>query len=291
MGGKASSPACCPPGSLPELNAAAVARGDPRQPRGRQMQLQASGKLFYVYLVTPPEGVMIKGAVVYAHDIFGYCTGRSMLMCDDIAARGYVVAQPDLFETNDLREEKEMVWPPWNIFTKTPTFFTRLRQPWEHFEARLMETIKLLRSEAGPSIRVGAVGACFGGWIVFRAAGMNPVPPIVCGVGWHPSPDIQRLQNSGPTTKEIFEAVKVPMLMMPSWQDLGYLMNESWWLKHLNKPGSPTEGSQSITFSEQLHGWTVRGDITNAKVKRDVDLALNKTVEFFDKHVSATSKL
>jgi len=152
-------------------------------------------------------------------------------------------------------------------------------------EARLLATIKLLRSEAGANVRVATVGACYGGWVATRTAALAQ-PPVVCAVGWHASPLVQKLQSSGPSEQEMLAAVKVPIMMAQSWTDQGYTKPGSWWFKALNAPGAPTEGSEAHLFSEVLHGWMLRGDMRDATVKRDVALTLDKTAAFLDRFVA-----
>ena len=60
---------------------------------------------------------------------------------------------------------------------------------------------------------------------------------------------------------------------------------------HVNvKPGGLGEkvlGEQLeiIEFPDMVHGWTTRGDISKAEVKRDVAKAIELAVEHFDKYL------
>ena len=40
-----------------------------------------------------------------------------------------------------------------------------------------------------------------------------------------------------------------------------------------------------IEFPEMAHGWTTRGDVSNAAVNRDVKKAVADAIDFFKKHV------
>ena len=40
-----------------------------------------------------------------------------------------------------------------------------------------------------------------------------------------------------------------------------------------------------VTFPDQKHGWTTRGDMSDPKVERDVQKALNLTLAFFTKYM------
>ena len=40
-----------------------------------------------------------------------------------------------------------------------------------------------------------------------------------------------------------------------------------------------------IEFDEMLHGWCTRGDITDPKVARDVELSIKFTLEYITKNI------
>jgi len=83
--------------------------------------------------------------------------------------------------------------------------------------------------------------------------------------------------------KKKLEAVKgagVPQLFMPAGND------------HENvKPGGLGEqilGKDQLTiieFPDMKHGWTTRGDLSDANVERDARKALAEAAKFFEKYV------
>ena len=45
------------------------------------------------------------------------------------------------------------------------------------------------------------------------------------------------------------------------------------------------EGAKIIEFLDMSHGWTVRGDLTQENVKKDVEKALTEATEFFKQNL------
>lgn len=101
---------------------------------------------------------------------------------------------------------------------------------------------------------------------------------ITCGVGGHPSPDVQRLQSSGPSTEDIIRQVKVPLLFMPGWNDPSWIKENG---SHMKIIQENNPGSKSITFPTMAHGWIVRGNIRDGKIKTQVDRAMNEMLQFY----------
>jgi hypothetical protein len=49
------------------------------------------------YVVLPPPGLPLRGAVLIFHDIYGLDSGRTRHVADQIASWGYLVIMPDFF--------------------------------------------------------------------------------------------------------------------------------------------------------------------------------------------------
>lgn len=91
----------------------------------------------------------------------------------------------------------------------------------------------------------------------------------------HPShPNIA--MTLGIDERAILGAVKAPQLFMPAGGD-GASVKEG-------GLGSQVLGQKLtiVEFPEMKHGWSVRGDLKDPKVERDVRLAFDKAVDFFN---------
>jgi len=272
---------CCPPGSLPSVSAAQAGATGPTT--GEEFLLDAETR---AYVARPPNKSEMKGAVLVFHDIFGYDSARTHHICDEIASWGYLVISPDFFgkELAGITDETDVfsIWAPWRLFTKGGTFLGRARIPFAPVEAKIRNLVMpWLEKECGPNVKIGTLGFCWGGWAITRAASL---PFFSCAVGAHPSPDLQYLQSEGPTTAQLYEQIKVPILYLPG-------SNDPYWLKENGsvwaaiKKTSPE--SKCVTFPDMIHGWVNRGDIRVPNVKRDYEKAMEEIKGFYEKHLQS----
>jgi dienelactone hydrolase len=111
--------------------------------------------------------------------------------------------------------------------------------------------------------RIGFIGFCWGAKIALNA--LSDAHVSAAGL-MHPSQ----------LTAEEFGAVQGPVIVMPAQNDpdMAPLMES---LKSNAKAGD----SEHHRFDEQQHGWTVRGDLTNAATARDVTKSLDLLKAFF----------
>ena len=108
------------------------------------------------------------------------------------------------------------------------------------------------------------------------------LPEIVkSGVIWHPSVQLEEPMFGG-NTEELLKRTQRPIVFMPAGNDHEGYRAEGNFLAAV-KEVQPL--SESIYFPDMSHGWTVRGDLEDPNVKRDVEAAINKTIEFFGKTV------
>ena len=107
---------------------------------------------------------------------------------------------------------------------------------------------------------------------------MSSYDQFVAGASWHPSHSpISGLL--GEDEKQMLTAVKCPQLFMPAGGDA-----ESCKAGGL---GEEVLGSKLkiVEFGEMQHGWTVRGDMGDPVIKRDVNKAIKETLDFFAVHL------
>ncbi len=75
--------------------------------------------------------------------------------------------------------------------------------------------------------------------------------------------------------------VHCPVLLMPAHGDphMYHEDGELFRAVHHNNPAS-----RVVLFNDMQHGWTTRGDLTDHKVKRDYDHAIEHMRAFFKAH-------
>jgi hypothetical protein len=122
----------------------------------------------------------------------------------------------------------------------------------------------------------------YGGWIACHALSRPDLASLytVCAIG-HPSCHLESLFGGDP--QELFDALEVPILLLPANNDpLKYHETGSWF----QSVKSRYPASQSIVFSEVECGFIPRGDITILEKKLAVEKALKLFVDFFQTHLS-----
>ena len=104
-------------------------------------------------------------------------------------------------------------------------------------------------------------------------------PEVKAGVSMHPShPAVARF--NGEDERALLEAAKESkQLFMPTKQDAKSVKEDGLGREVLG------DNLTVLAFPEMSHGFTTRGDLGNANVRRDVNRALFAAVEFFQQHL------
>ena len=102
---------------------------------------------------------------------------------------------------------------------------------------------------------------------------------VKAGVSWHPSVQLEEVVFGGDTIA-LLKKVQRPIKFLPASNDPeGYKDGNDF----CEATKSVQPDTESLFFPDMSHGWTTRGDLTDANVKRDVELAMTTTVEYFQK--------
>ena len=121
------------------------------------------------------------------------------------------------------------------------------------------------------------LGTCWGSYAVMQ---LSDDPAVVAGVSMHPShsPIMQLL---GEDEEEVLKSIKPSsvQLFMPAGGDSPNV-----------KPGGLGEKilAEKLTiveFPKMRHGWTVRGDISDPLVEKDVQRAMQELSKFFEENL------
>ena len=119
------------------------------------------------------------------------------------------------------------------------------------------------------------LGFCWGSYVVVK---MSESPIIKAGVSMHPSHS-KICEQIGENEELQLKNIKCPQLFLPAGND------------HPNTKfggaGKKVLGDalKIIEFSDMTHGWSVRGDMADPVVERDVVKAFNFTLAFFKQYM------
>jgi len=248
---------CCPEASWPSLDTGYTATGTQEKRNGYDLYTVGSGTK----------------AIVVIPDVFGIDSGRTKAICDQLADRGYLVVLPDLFKGQPLTMD-EMHAGKFGEWAARFPFETVLRP------ILVDDIIPWLKQEKGVT-KVGLAGFCFGSWVVFHVSAIAGA--VDCGVNFHPSLRLEEMCWQG-STDGLAQNVTCPQLLLSAGND----------------PESVREGGSVIAilqekpfgkdcavkdFPDMAHGWVNRGDLSDANCYRDIGLAIQIAIAFFDKHL------
>jgi len=270
--------ACCPPDSEPYLAPPAG-----YVPAGETVTARAAdGHSVRVYVV----GSGTVGLLV-AHDIFGGDSGRHRQLCDSLAAAGYAVAMPDLSRGSLNPRGNEFA--VWRVPGMLPSMLGQLGRRWDGDDgvaADVAAAAELLQDRGAR--RLGALGFCYGAWVVMRAsAGGEGLPRLEAGVSVHPSVhNMTAVGVGGASEEEIVLGVHCPQLVLSTgsepkaWRAGGRVAT---WLAEA-APGSRVgDLPQGL-----IHGFATRGDAGKPAVAEGVRLVLEESLAFFELHLGET---
>jgi len=281
-------PPCCPPGSHPALSTTYADRGE---------QITVGGVRLYVV------GERSDKAIIVYHDIFGWNSGRLREVCDTLAAQGgFLVVMPDCFQG---RADKATTVGGSMLLVLSMLWNVR-RSSWARLGPELRDVVLPYAASKGARA-AGCLGFCWGSWAVAHACGGGPgqgaekaapaaattkttaevkaaaALSVRCGVSFHGSPlEVGFFHGEG--VGRLFRAAAAPLLFVQAGNDPATC-------KAGGKVSQALLGTPIGTacrfeeMPEMQHGWMNRGDLAVPAVSRDVELALKKAREFFNKHL------
>merc|ERR1711892_1176530 len=207
--------------------------------------------------------------VVWAHDIFGLTgknsdKGRTKEWADFLADNGYNVLVPDWFRGNNM---VGFFGPLTKAWLTSVTNWTNIQSDWENV------IFPYLESQSPSSI--GMIGTCWGSYPVVR---LSMLDTISAGVSMHPSHSTL-LATAGEDEEEVLELIKAPQLFLVEGDAGDSVKTGGLSVEVLGD--NPTV----VEFPDMTHGWTVRGDLDDPNIARDVLKSKKLVLEFFEKHL------
>lgn len=160
------------------------------------------GKVYYVAPPSPSDA-----GVVVIYDIFGFSGGRIKSVCDSLAASGFHVAMPDIYDGTEMTAKGGFGNPDAMAWLKETT-------AWET-QSKLIEPGFAALAAKGVT-KVGAIGFCWGCYAVCKLA-CTP-SKIMVGVNCHPSLKIGNMFFQESEEAQV-SATKCPLCFMPAGND------------------------------------------------------------------------
>ncbi|TDL23729.1 alpha/beta-hydrolase [Rickenella mellea] len=218
------------------------------------------------YVALPESDYPKDKAVLYLPDVFGLSLQNAKLLADDFAKNGFQVYMPDYLNGDDV--PADFLGGKFDLNTWFPNHGADKTRP------PLDKVINALMEKGITSF--GATGYCFGGRYVFDLAFDNV---IKVGVVAHPS----LLQV--PEDLEKYAKTNVPLLINSCEEDSQYGPEKQAVGDQLLGGGKFAPGYKRTYWPGCTHGFAVRGDISNPKVKEGREGAFKATVEWFIQHL------
>jgi len=201
--------------------------------------------------------------IIWNYDIFGFDSGRTRQTADLFAERGYLVIIPDWYRGTWCDPSS----PGVAQFLTNQSDWTKLDRDWQD------KVIPFAKKKGATSL--GCLGTCWGSYCVIR---QSSHPLVKAGVSWHPSHSfIASLMKED--EKELLENIKCDQYFMPAGEDDPATKNGGLGEKIL------ASRLQILEFPTMRHGWTVRGDLSDENVEKDVKKAIEEALSFFNKNL------
>jgi len=217
------------------------------------------------YVATPTVDYPKDKAVLFLPDVFGAQLINAQLMADAFAENGFKTFIPDYLNGDPIPPDALNPGSEFDIMKWFPSHGpTQTRPP-------LDKVINALKEE-GITV-FGATGYCFGGRYVFDLAFDNV---IKAGVVSHPS-----LLQVPADLEKYFSTSKAPLLINSCPVDSQFPPESSEKADELFGNGKFAPGYKRNYYEGCTHGFAVRGDMSDPKVKAGKEGAFKEAVEWF----------
>ncbi|KAI0741665.1 dienelactone hydrolase endo-1,3,1,4-beta-D-glucanase [Daedaleopsis nitida] len=218
------------------------------------------------YVGTPFSDYPKDKVVLFLTDVFGIPLVNNKLLVDDFARNGYRTIMPDLFQ-GDPRPENTMSRPE---FDRAAWAARHTPDTWKPV---LDAVVDALRSQGVTWI--GTTGYCFGAKPAWYLAlkGTSTVTVIT-----HPS------RLSVDDLQDYFHKTKAPLLINSCETDPAFPQDAQKVADEIFGGGRFAPGYERTYWDGCTHGFAVRGDMSDPKVKAGKEGAFEATVKFFNKY-------
>ncbi|KAJ7780157.1 dienelactone hydrolase endo-1,3,1,4-beta-D-glucanase [Mycena maculata] len=220
------------------------------------------------YIATPAVDYPKDKAILLLTDVFGLDLVNNKLLADDFARNGFRTIIPDYLHGDPIPVDAMGPGKDFDI----AGWFGRGHTT-EQTRPLLDKVIAGLKAEGVTTF--GAVGYCFGGRYVFDLAFENIIAAAATA---HPS-----LLQVPADLKKYVATSKAPLLINSCTTDTQFPLEAQAQADEIFVNFAP--GYKREYFEGCTHGFAVRGDLSDPKVKAGKEGAFKSTVEWFLKYV------
>ncbi|CCM02586.1 uncharacterized protein FIBRA_04689 [Fibroporia radiculosa] len=222
------------------------------------------------YIATPTVDYPKDKAVLFITDIFGPQLINAQLLADDYARNGFKVYVPDIFSNDSAPADALDPGSRWD-------FMAWLGKHGPSDAARPILDKVIAALKAGGVEKIGTLGFCYGARLGFDLAFENVTQVTVAS---HPS-----LLQVPADLEKYLTASKAPLLINTCEVDQMFPPDSQAKADAILGDGKFAPGYQRTYWEGCVHGFTVRGDTSNPKVKAGREGAFKASVEFLIKHL------
>ncbi|KZT70800.1 alpha/beta-hydrolase [Daedalea quercina L-15889] len=217
------------------------------------------------YVATPSGDYDKSKVVLFLTDVFGIPLNNNKLLADDFARNGYRTVIPDYLHNDPVPEDAFDAPGKFDIGAWAANHGENVWKPVvDHVVAAL---------KAEGVTRIGTVGYCYGAPSAFYLAYSNTSAVTVVTHPTRLNPESLQKYRDESTVPLLINSCEVDPMFPP---DLQAKSDE------IFKGFAP--GYERTYWDGCTHGFAVRGDISDPKVKAGKEGAFEATVKFYQKH-------
>jgi len=222
------------------------------------------------YIATPKGDYAKDKVVLFLTDVYGPQLVNAQLLADSFASNGLKVVVPDLFDGDS--------WPADTLTGTAPGFNVQAWFP-KHGSDQVRKAIDpvIEALKADGVTRFGTTGYCFGGRYVFDLAFENVSHVSVAA---HPS-----LLKIPDDLEKYRTTAKAPILINTCTTDTQMDHDAQAKADEILGGGKFAPGYVREYFDGCTHGFAIRGDLSDPKVKAGKEGAFEKSVAFLKSHL------
>ncbi|EIM81993.1 chlorocatechol-degradation protein [Stereum hirsutum FP-91666 SS1] len=215
------------------------------------------------YIATPSQDFPKDKAVLILTDVFGLELNNNRLLADAYAKNGFKVFMPDLFDGDSVAADALNPGSNFDLMEWFGRHGPQIITP-------IIDNVIAAANEQGFKIFAG-VGYCFGARYVFNLAFENKISVSVTA---HPTMiQVEDLQK-------YLEVSKAPLLINSCTTDPQFPPEKIEAADRILGGGKFAPGYERVHWEGCTHGFAVRGDISDPKIKASKEGCFKKCVEF-----------
>lgn len=221
------------------------------------------------YVATPTADYPSNKVLLYLMDIFGIHLPNHQLLADDYARNGFKVVIPDILNGDPAPVDALDAGSKWDFMA------------W--LGRHGMDTVHPVLDKVLPALKasgvekIGVLGFCYGARPAFDIAFENKVSVVVVS---HPS-----LLQVPEDLEKYKAASKAPLLINTCEIDQMFPQEAQAKADEILGGGGFAPGYQRTYWEGCVHGFSVRGDLSNPKIKAGKEGVFKASVEFLIKHL------